>query len=250
VNDPLPGGIGTNSYKMVDDWISTYYLPIDVEDDPYNGEYVAIVEPPPSGDCSITLKESNEYWDLELPEGKRKGGSSSLLQVSDNMVIFAAEQGVREQLLPYDDDFAEVFEQTYPGRPMLIKNLVEEKHDYYAVPFNTVSTLHAKKITGYTPPDKDVTLVVVLVDATNGRFKEASWVHEPVDYLPLSRSDALDVVFDWLIEHGINPDELNMRQIKTSLVYRDSTPYYPDWRVIISELGMEFYVGQDGTITE
>ncbi len=27
-----------------------------------------------------------------------------------------------------------------------------------------------------------------------------------------------------------------------------STPYYPDWRVIINELGMEFFVSQDGTL--
>ena len=89
----------------------------------------------------------------------------------------------------------------------------------------------------------------VLVDATNGKFKEASWVHEPVKYLTISKTDALDIVFDWLIDHGYNPDELNSREIQIDLVYRDSTPYYPDWRVAISELGLTFFVSQDGVIT-
>ena len=240
VNDPYPtGGIGENSYKMADDWLNTYYSVITVPDDPYNGEYVAIVEPPPSGDCDLTVMEATDYWDFD-PSAQRKlgGGSSWLMQIMDRLVIYAAEQGVREQLIPYDDDFATVFEQTFPGRPMLIKNLVEDKHDYYVVPFNNVPTLQPRGISGHMPPEEDITLVVVLVDATNGQFKEASWVHDPVDYLPLSEEDALDIVFDWLRDHGINPDELSVREIRTSLVYRDSTPYYPEWKVIINELGM------------
>ena len=47
----------------------------------------------------------------------------------------------------------------------------------------------------------------------------------------------------------INPDDLNVREIKTDLVYRDLSPYYPDWRVVINELGLEFYVDQEGIIS-
>ena len=95
--------------------------------------------------------------------------------------------------------------------------------------------MDSQKIPGNSLPNEENTLLVVLVDATNGRVKEASWVHEPVDCLPLSRSDAIDVVFDRLRNHGINPDELNIRKIKTSLTDRGSTLYYPDWRAIINE---------------
>ena len=42
------------------------------------------------------------------------------------MVINAAIEGVRNQLIPYDKNFTEVFAQTYHGEPLLIKNLVEE----------------------------------------------------------------------------------------------------------------------------
>jgi len=247
VNDPYPSGIGANSYKTGIEWTNTYYLPISDTEDPYYNEYVAIVEPPAGGDCELTLIEATEYWNLQQPV--IKGGSLFLPQVSDKTVIYAAEQGVQEQLIPYDADFAEIYERTKPGKPIYIKNLVEDKNDYYAVPFNTFLSLQNPKIPRFNPLNNDNTLIVVLVDAMNGQFKEASWVNAPVDFLPIKRSDALEVVFEWLIDHDINPDELNIRDIKTNLVYRGSMPYYPDWKVTINEIGMEFFVSQEGLLS-
>ncbi len=246
VNDPYPSGIGENTYKMAPEWLDVYYKPITATGDLYDGEYVAICEPPIGGDCDLTLKESTEYWDLKPPV--RKGGPSILQQILDHLIIHAAREGVREQLVPYDDDFASVFDDTFAGRPLLVKNLLEDKHDYYVVSFNNVRTLQWIPRGSHAQPEEDITLVVVLVDATTGQFKEASWVHEPVNYLPMSRADAMDIVFDELINLGYNPDELNVRQIDSDLVYRDSSPFYPDWRIIIGELDITFFISQDGTI--
>ncbi|MCK4814297.1 hypothetical protein KA005_00890, partial [bacterium] len=47
VNDPFPssfGGIGENSYKSIDAWINTYYLPVAA----HAGEYLGVFEPPES----------------------------------------------------------------------------------------------------------------------------------------------------------------------------------------------------------
>ncbi len=252
VNDPYPGGIGGNSYKMANIWLNDYYFPLDVPGDPYDNEYVAICEPPEDAVSSVELVETTQYWDIVFPDPPGSGGF--LEQIFDNIIIYAATQGARDRVIPYDVQFEDIFDQSYPGRPLLVKNLVagDEKHDFYIVPYNNVRTLQARRVTSHTPPgqdDEEKTLIAVIVNAETGQFKEASWVNEPVDYLPLSRSDAIEIVFDWLLDHGINPDELNVREIKTSLVYRDSTPYYPDWRVIISELGMTFFVNQDGTLS-
>ena len=252
-NDPYPsslGGIGENSYKTSNEWTGTYYQQISVTDDPYNGEYVAICEPPIEGDCDLTLVPSPERWEpLDGQPGLKPGMTSFFLrQVTDNTVVKAAIDGVTDQLIPYDSGFEEVFEQSYAGRPLIIKNLAEEKGDYYAVPFTNVPTTQPIEM-GSEEVEEDITTIVVLVDANDGHFKEASWVQEPVKYLPISDTDALDLVFDELIDMGINPDDLNMREIKTDLVYRDSTPYYPDWRVVISELDLEFFVSQEGVLT-
>jgi len=252
VNDPCPiTGIGENSYKMVDEWVGTYYRPLNGGLE-FEGEYVAICEPPIDEDYELTVVEATEFWDLQ-PPAPGKGGSdlSLLVRVIDSLVIYAAQQGVQEQLLPYDDDFAEIFEQSYPGKPLLIKNLIEDKHDYYAVPFNNVPTLQPiRRRNVHTPPDEDITLIVVLVDATNGQFKEASWVHDPVKYLKISKSDAREIVYDTLVGMGIDPDELPSRAIQIDLVYRGGySQFLPEWRVIISELDLEFFVSQDGTLS-
>jgi hypothetical protein len=252
VNDPYSSGIGENSYKMATEF-DTYYQPINVVDDPYNGEYVVICEPPfPDEECDLTLVLSPERWEpLDEPPGFRRGGMTapSIRQVTDDTAIQAAIDGVTDQLIPYDPGFEGVFRQSYPGRPIFVKNLIEEKDDFYAVPFTIIPTTQPIKMGTHQDDDDEITMVVVLVDANDGHFKEASWVQEPVKYLPISRTDALEIVFDELIEMGINPEELNAREIKTDLVYRDSSPYYPDWRIVISELGLTFFVNQEGILS-
>lgn len=42
--------------------------------------------------------------------------------------------------------------------------------------------------------DEQRTLAVVIRDAEDGSFKEASWVADPVKYLPVSKADALKLV--------------------------------------------------------
>jgi len=255
VNDPLPGGLGENSYKTLNQWLSTYYLPLET-DDIYDGEYVAILEPPELRD-NIQLTIAHPPLKFEPEESRLfKFVYSSLIPIPktitskiDQLIVQAAIDGVTEQLLPYDEDFAAVFEQTYPGSPIFIKNLVEDKHDYYIVPFNIISKTKRIPLSSYTQAEEDITLAAVLIDAINGQFKEASWVYKPVNYLPLSETDALEIVFNELINFGYNPDELNVREIQTDLVYRNSTPYYPDWRVTINELGLEFFVSQNGMIS-
>ena len=44
---------------------------------------------------------------------------------------------------------------------------------------------------------------------------------------------------------GINPGELNNAIIE--LIHRDSTPYYPDWKITLKN--QIFYVSQDGTVS-
>jgi hypothetical protein len=45
---------------------------------------------------------------------------------------------------------------------------------------------------------------------------------------------------------GIEPEE---NELSIELIHRQSTPYYPDWKVTIEEYGIEFFIGQDGTIS-
>ncbi len=246
VNDPYPGGIGENSYKMANIWLNDYYFPLDVTGDPYDGQYVAICEPPEDAASDIELVETTQYWDNIIPDPN--SGSNFLNQIFNHLIIYAATQGARDRVCPYDTHFAEIFEQSYPGRPMLVKNLLagDEKHDFYIVPYNVIPTGFAPR-DGHSHNEEEITQVAVIVNAETGQFQEASWVEDPVKYLSISASDARQIVYGELVDMGFNPDELNVRRIDTDLVYRGGySQFSPEWRIIISELGLTFYVNQDG----
>ena len=181
---------------------------------------------------------------------------------------------MNEQLVPYDAEFAEVFAETVAGEPMLVSS---DNGDYYLVPFNVpVKVKQIKKvpveiekvmISGdrklervkrvadeieiepipIEPIKLEKTLVVVLVDAEDGSFKEASWVTDPVKYLPVSKVDALKLALGE-IDITARKDLSSLISKPTiELVHRDASPYYPDWKITIDD--KVFYVSQDGTVS-
>jgi hypothetical protein len=87
--------------------------------------------------------------------------------------------------------------------------------------------------------------VVILITANDGSFKEASWTENPVKYLPISREEAQQIAFEVATEElGLEVDDIN--ELRPELIYRKSTPYYPEWWVIIEEYAI--YIGQDGSV--
>jgi len=156
---------------------------------------------------------------------------------ANEWIIEAAVNGVSEQLIPYDDAFAETFARTVPGAPLFVSNDIGD--DYYAVPFGVKGTgVATSLVTGGTT-------VVVLVDADDGSFTETSWVRTPVEYLPVSKDEAIKIACEVLKKLGIDPAYIEKATVE--LVHIQSTPYYPHWRIT----GDKFVIliGQDRTIT-
>ncbi len=96
------------------------------------------------------------------------------------------------------------------------------------------------------PLQRQSTTVVVLIDANDGSFKEASWTQEPVKYLPISKDEAQKLVLQTLKTSDRNS---NAYTIQPELVYRGSSPYYPDWRISVKDHGVVFYVNQEGQVS-
>jgi hypothetical protein len=255
VNDPYPaslGGLGENSYKTITQWNTQYYKTI-TSNDIYNGKYVAICEPPETKtETSVTMAVSparfSDEQKLTITETQINPGKSSadVTRQVNQWILKAAVTGVTEQLIPYDADFASAFAKTIPGTPLLIRNL--NGTTYYLIPFILPFQIFKPQ---FQKISQDLlvknTIVVVLIDATDGSFKEASWVKTPVKYLPLSKSDAQKLVIEKLKEQGIVLKDPSA--ILIDLVYRQSSPYYPEWRITIQELGRIFFVSQDGAIS-
>ena len=243
VNDPYPGnlgGLGENSYKTIAQWLDTYYLQIE-SDDYYDGKYVAIFEPPETQDFTLHLAETQALFTplqqqvLQLMKQTPKL-HQRLTRLTDKWVIQAALEGVAAELLPYDEDFAKIFSQAQPGTPLYVDALIGE--EYYIVPFNINGALSITDRTEHT------TSILILLNAHDGSFQEASWVAQPVEYLPVSEQDAYQIAKRYCEEQGI---ALEQQWGDATLLYRQGSPYYPDWKLTMGSLIM--YVAQDGSVT-
>jgi len=286
INDPdsSPSSLGANSYKTADEWTTTYYTTIS---DPYNtnwnGKYLTVLEPPEHDAKVNIVSPETRLATLIVPFMTTKPvkindiDKTVLIEaIKDEEsldVVKAAIDGVTEELMPYDPDFSTTFENTIAGEPFYVK---DNGGDYYIVPFNipinrvnpspvksvmfervgkeNIEVVHAtdEKLKVETtqiikPIPTDRTLAVVLVEAEDGHFKEATWVINPAKYLPISQEDALKIVFEQL-KNSVDIKHVG-GDITIELVRRDSNPYYPEWKITIEELGVEFYVGQDGTVS-
>ncbi len=245
VNDPFPaslGGIGENSYKTIAEFLATYYLPL-TTGDAYDGEYVAICEPPDDyRDKRIIyvpspVRFTDEAKDVIDAVRQAESPPADLVAAANAWIVQAAIDGVSDQLIPYDDAFARRFAGTVPGTPMLVLN--ETGADYYAVPFDVPVGQASVLVTN------GGTAVVVLVDADDGAFKEASWVRTPVEYLPVSKDEALKIAREMLEKLGIDPAYLEKAVVE--LVHIESTPYYPHWRITGKDFGL--LIAQNGNVT-
>jgi hypothetical protein len=184
-------------------------------------------------------------------------------------VVKAAIDGVSTELLPYDSEFADVFAGTVASDPLLVENGDE---DYWLVSF--IKPLKQIEVKHEKPPleiqkldindrteikqikevseiiEVDVTaepinlnqktLVVVRVDAKDGKFLDASWVNEGVNYLPIDAKEALDLALE---KHNYVQ---SMGEPTIDLVHIDGSMYYPAWHISIG--GSEYFVSQEGSI--
>ncbi|MEM4258097.1 MAG: C25 family cysteine peptidase [Candidatus Thermoplasmatota archaeon] len=248
VNDPLPTGIGANTYKTINEWIQTYYLPVS-SNDTYHGKYVAICEPPLDDQSMVLhLTESPKRFTAEqqrflaVLQGKQQNKLPDFIKrVANDWVVRAALLGVSEQLLPYDQEFAQIFQQTKPGSPLYIHST--QGNAYYAVPFiKEITYAKENRESKKQYSTNDATMVVILIDAVDGHFKEATWTSQLMTYLPINEFDARMRAYHFLEENGFDPEPT---RLSIKLKYLGNSPYYPDWEITYGD--MIFYIKQDGT---
>ncbi|MCG3137540.1 MAG: hypothetical protein HJJLKODD_01386 [Phycisphaerae bacterium] len=281
VNDPVPGGLGENSFKTIGQFLSTYYLPLNQPGDPYNGKYLAVVEPPADDtDVNLTLVDSPaRFDDQELAILAAADFTAEAVPVSngrstmsdddsaDKIIVQAAIDGVNEQLLPYDEQFAAIFTGTVAGKPLRVTS--ESGNDYFVIPFNrplSTSTMvkpATSKLTSRNEPASNKadtllssavqfptvlqrkavnrqTVVIVLIDAADGHFLEASWTAQPQAYLPIQSDKALKLAKQAAEEAGLEFSDLPV----VKLVHRQGSPYWPEWKINIGSAVI--YVDQQG----
>lgn len=203
--DPAIDGIGKDSYKTAAECAANYFLPV-VSQDGYNGKFVQIAEPPPvlsHGRAKVTRPQNDEA-------NLRFVGAQAMPKINRNIFYFSrlhldppeknASSGklklkkswkdIVDGYLLSDKDAIAAFSGTRPAKPIFVRRADKQGADYYLVPFN-------KKVKG----KGILTSAVVILDAQDGHFKEATWTQEPEVYLPVSRYQAV-----YLVRRAITSD--------------------------------------------
>ena len=224
LNDPAADGIGENSFKTASELESTYLLPLNTADT-WNGKYVAVCEPPETfsetgtliADVRITDSGKEFVRIVESQGGAQGSGQYKAMSISGAGDGGFSWQDIVDPSLLHDESFIKAFQDAIALTAIRVKDSTDGSSDYYLIPF-------VKRVDG-----QDLTSVVLIVDAAQGYFKEASWVSEPVDYPFVVKQEAIDLV---LQKSGSQSEE-----IKAEMIWQPekmpSSPYYPFWSVIL-----------------
>jgi len=130
LNDPKSGGLGTNTYVTSSRFVSTYFLPLNVPGDIYNGKYFAVTDPYPgatldTSTVDITLAQPD--GGLSVPEQllvMSAGRMQSLKQPAHNVIVNAAFTQTMNVLIYGDQQVASAFAASHLlGKPLLQDNM-------------------------------------------------------------------------------------------------------------------------------
>jgi len=280
LSDPAQGGIGGDIYVTVKEANSTYFLPLDTGDR-YSGKYLQVAEPPEvesQAEIEIAPQEFNnstlnlirvaqdlenlnqidqeDFTPLELITQKFKPHFYDSAKVVDlnkvnpfysldtdltylfenNPSLSSDVEGIswREiidaQALT-DSDFRKAVENSI-AREFIKVERPDNNTSYYLIPFDKYAQ------------GQFLTYAAIIVDAQTGSFKQASWISEPVTFVPIDKQKAEKLVQDFCQE--------DTQATNSQLIWQpqglSSSPFLPYWEVIIDN--QTFWVTQDSKVWE
>jgi len=213
MKDPLIAGLGQDTYKIASECASNYFMPLTTNDS-YDGLLLQIAEPPagrpPQGMRSATInipQPTQDPANLEFIGVKAKTEESSndhlvmAMSLSSMMNVTQAEASLIKKKgwkdlvdshLLTDPEAVAAFEATKMRRPILVNRLNKEGSDYYLVPF-------AKKVRKRRR-GRYLTSAVVILDAKDGYFKEASWTGKPERFLKVNKNKAIKLLKRYILQ--------------------------------------------------
>ena len=280
MKDPRVSGIGQNTFKIAAECQSTYFLPL-ATGDAYNGLFLQVAEPPAQMSQAIVEipKPTADLANLGFigvgAVTEDSGGGNQLMAMSSS--LSAASAGISnkplikkkswrdlvDRHLLADSEAVSAFEGTIMGKSVFVDR-TDGGADYYLAPFY-------KRVKG-----KSLVSAVMILDASAGYFREASWTASPAgELLKISEGEALRLVrnritkdfLEELRKIPIKPvknyllleKELlrkytlllrDMRDAKVVLAWKPNSyspsPYSPYWKIDVD--GHVWYVTQEGKL--
>ena len=282
LTDPASDGIGQDLYVTAQD-VQTYFLPV-VSEDVYNGKLVHVAEPPEAlsdAEVEIAQPEVNEETakTLEIVEALAQIDTSDLSEseaiienakkhyydaalvvdlendgkLSEDKIESKAEEdlltlvfsGVSEPLVELDwkdivdssllsdEEFREAFDGSQIREFIKVRRLDDSDLDYYLIPFD-------KYVKG-----QFLTYAAIIIDASDGSFRQASWVEEPTRFVQIKKDKALKLLFEkysYLESIALDNAELVWEPDGVS-----DSPFYPYWKISFVDNEV-YYINQGGEI--
>lgn len=277
VKDPLASGIGKDTYKTAAECSSTYFLPLS-SSDAYNGMYVQVAEPPERKSyAKVEIRKPREdLGNLDFigvkvaPTDPRMPFQTTLAKlnvyssVSKNFIKKYNWRDIVDSYLLSDPEAVAAFDGTKSGKAVCVRRQDIKGADYYLVPFG-------RNIKG----NNALASGVIILDALDGHFKEASWTDKPEQFFQVEKNQAILLLYRYALNDyydkikKIKRDNgLSSLQQCNSLyknysrllgyIYRSTaqliwqpgnysaSPYMPYWRLEAN--GYVWYVTQDGKV--
>jgi hypothetical protein len=209
MKDPRVNGIGQNTFKTAAECRATYFLPL-VTSDAYNGLFLQVAEPPaemsqaiveipqPAADPAnlafigvVTVEKGTAPFSNESNILSEKGAvplsslaaapakmSMASKEISKPLVKKQSWRDLVDKHLLTDPEAVAAFEGTKMGKSLFVQR-TDGGADYYLAPF-------CKRVKG-----KSLVSAVMILDASAGYFREASWTDKPAgELLKLSEKSA------------------------------------------------------------
>jgi len=276
MKDPRVSGIGENTFKTAAECRVTYFLPL-VTGDAYKGLFLQVAEPPAEMSKAIVeiprpiadpanldfIKNGDGFIFLDKNLDKNEPVPILLTATSKPLIKKQSWRDLVDPHLLTDPEAVAAFEGAKMGKSVFVDRL-DGPADYYLAPFY-------KRVKG-----KSLLSAVIILDASVGYFKEASWTDKPGgELLNVDKRDALRLVRnrirkDLLKElkgipkkpaknYLLRQRELlrkysrllyDMKDAEAILAWKPNSyspsPYSPYWKIDVD--GHTWYVTQEGKV--
>ncbi|UCB57416.1 MAG: hypothetical protein JSV30_02205 [Candidatus Omnitrophota bacterium] len=270
LTDPKGEGIGQDVYVTATECQSTMLLPLESPDD-YNGKYLQVAEPPEQESqakaeiapeevttsglnlLKIAQEIENKQGDyinhlLDPARVVNLDGEVLLPSLDTNLIyLFKPDTSIQDTsqkiswrtvLTPQaltDPDFRQAIEGSYLCQVFKVER-EDIQSSYYIIPF-------VKQTKG-----QFLASAALIIDVQTGVLKQASWVDEPVRFVPITKEEAQKLALNYARE---NLRQHRLKITSSELIWQpqglSNSPFSPYWKVSIGKHTL--YVTQEGGIS-
>lgn len=185
ITDPTleADSLGREVYKNASE-LTNYLLPLN-SNDSYNGMYVQVAEPPfAQSKAKVTLAKPTKDT-LTLGSVKNQVYlKNSSLKSKQTSIFNPSWKKIADKGLSLNSNASRAFNNTNALDPILVKRTDQKNSDYYLLPYAKIN----KKGSG-----ANLVSAVMMIDAQDGHFKEASWTKNPQVLIKTDKAKAINL---------------------------------------------------------